>query len=123
VLLQRPDRVQAIAKRLASPPDAEDQVAAEAASIDVRNGTPRANMDRFAADQLRWYGVEIAGTGNADRTDYKTTQIIVYRDKPKAVELLAKLLKVKPANILQQPDPAHAADIQVILGADYDPCK
>ena len=124
VLLQRPDRVQAIAARLAAPPsDSEDLVADEAANIDVRNGTPRANLARFAADQLQWSGVTIATTGNADRTDYKTTQIIVYRDKPKAVELLAKVLKVKAANVLYQPDAGQAADIQVILGADYDPCK
>jgi hypothetical protein len=47
----------------------------------------------------------------------------VFNDRPKTVELLARVLGVKPENIIQQPDPGQPADIMVILGKDYDPCS
>ena len=124
VLLQQPDRVQQVVTRLASPPAVtEDQVASEAAEIDLRNGTTRPNLAQFAADQMQWHGLKTSVGGAADRTDYKETRIIVYNDKPKAVQLLAQVLKVKAANIIYQPGAGQGADIQVILGADYDPCS
>jgi LCP family protein required for cell wall assembly len=124
VLLQRPDRIQKVVARFAAPQsNTEDQVASEGASVQVLNGTPKEYLSRYAADQLQWYGVTVTSHGNAPTRDHKVTQIIVYRDKPKAVALLASLLKVKPANIVSQPDESQAADIQVILGADYDPCQ
>ena len=49
--------------------------------------------------------------------------LIIFNDKPKAVDLLIQLLQVKEENVIQQPDPDQPADIQVILGEDYDPCR
>jgi len=124
VLLPRLDKIQQVLAKLALPPSAaEDQVASESASIEVLNGTARPNLPQFAADQLQWYGLKITGTGAADRADYLKTQIIVFSDRPKAVETLAKVLKVKAAEILYQPGSGQGADIRVILGTDYDPCK
>jgi hypothetical protein len=39
------------------------------------------------------------------------------------VELLMSILNVDSQNVIHQPDPNHPADIQVILGNDYDPCR
>jgi LCP family protein required for cell wall assembly len=124
VLLPKPDKIQQVTARLAAPPStAEDEVAKEEARIELLNGTTKPNLPQFAADQLQWYGLKIAKTGNADRTDYPKTQIIVFNDKPQAVETLAKVLKVKSENILYQSKGGQDSDIQVILGADYDPCQ
>jgi len=48
---------------------------------------------------------------------------VVFGDKPEALERLMQVLRVQPANVVRQPDAGQAADIQVILGSDYDPCK
>ena len=95
----------------------------ETARIEVQNGTGRAQLAAIAADQLRWEGFEIEHTGPADRTDYQSTQIIVFNDQPEALARLTRLLQVKPTNAIQQPDPGQSLDLRVILGSDYDPCR
>ena len=123
VLLPIPDKVQQVVATLdASHPAGEDAAASESARIQVSNGTSRAYLAEIAADQLRWSGFTIAGTGAADRTDYAHTQIIVYGDKPETLARLTEQLKIAPENVVQQLDPSQPVDIQVILGGDYDPC-
>ena len=63
------------------------------------------------------------GTGPAERDDYQKTQILVLNDRPEAVARLARLLQIKPANIIQQPDAGQPADLRVVLGSDFDPCR
>ncbi len=124
VLLPDYEKIQQLVASLYAPSaSAEDQIESEGARIQVRNGTYRPQLAQIAADQLRWHGLKVVDTGPADTPDYKQTQIVVFTDKPKAVELLAQLLKVQPQNIIRQPDPDQPADILVILGQDYDPCR
>ena len=89
----------------------------------MRNGTYRHQLAKIGAEELRWEGLTIVDTGLADRPDYKQTRIIVYDEKPLALALLTDLLGVKPENILRQLDPNQPADLLVILGEDYDPCR
>jgi LCP family protein required for cell wall assembly len=123
VLLPRPDRIQQVVASLYAPPSAtEDPVAGEDARIEVLNGTYRPQLGLVAADQLRWVGLNIVDTRPAENPGYPQTQIIVHREMPKAQQLLVRDLKVKPQNVLIQPDPNHPVDITVILGEDYNPC-
>jgi hypothetical protein len=62
-------------------------------------------------------------TGLADHPNYEQTQIIAYSDQPETLEVLARMLRVQPENISLQPDPSQPADLLVILGDDYDPCR
>lgn len=124
VLLPIPEKIQAVVESLYAPPSAQrDQAAAEDADIQVLNGTTRPYLAQIAADELRWEGLKISATGLADRADYAKTQIVVYKDKPEALAILTRVLKVKPERIIQQPDPDQSADLLVILGQDYDPCR
>lgn len=124
VLLPDYDKIQEVVASLYAPPAAsEEQAAGEAARIQVRNGTMRPQLAIIAADQLRWHGLNVVDTGPANQTEAKKTQIVVFTDKPKAVGVLAQLLQVKPENVVHQPDPSQPADIQVVLGEDYDPCR
>jgi len=124
VLLPDYDKIQQVVASLYAPPSAgEDQVAAEGARIQVLNGTNRHQLAQIAADQLRWDGFNIVDNALADNPDYQQTKIVVFNEKPKALELLVRLLNVKPANVVYQLDPNQSADIQVILGQDYDPCR
>ena len=122
VLLPIPERIQEMVARLYAPLATGDTTA-EAARIQVQNGTGRADLALIAADRLRWEGFTIVDTGPADRSDHKRTQIIVVSDKPEVLATLTRLLQVKPANVIQQPDPGQPADLRVILGQDYDPCR
>jgi LCP family protein required for cell wall assembly len=124
VLLPNYDKIQQVVASLYAPPTiADDQVAAEGARVQMRNGTYQHQLAKIGADQLRWYGFNIVDTALADNPDYQKTKIIVFNDKPKALEQLVRVLKVEPENIIHQPDPNQPADIQVILGQDYDPCR
>ena len=123
VLLPLPDRIQQVVARLYAPPSAGgDQVANEDARIQLLNGTYRFQLAEIAADQLRWDGFNIVGIGPADNPDYQQTKIVVFNEKPTALEQLVQQFQVQPENIIRQLDPNQPADIQVILGNDYDPC-
>ena len=124
-----PERVEEVVAGLYAPPAASgEQVAGEAARIQVWNGTHRRQLALIAADHLRWYGLQVVDTRPADNPDYAKTQIIVYNDRPQALEILTRVLKVKPASIIQRADSNQLADdvqadLLVILGKDYDPCR
>jgi LCP family protein required for cell wall assembly len=122
VLLPIPERVQEMVNRLYALP-AGDGTEGEAARVEVLNGTGRAQLAAVAADQLRWEGFKIGGTGPAERDDHRKTQIFVFKDQPQALERVAQLLHVQPANIIRQPDASQGADLRVVLGSDYDPCR
>ncbi|MFC2023563.1 LCP family protein, partial [Chloroflexota bacterium] len=113
---------QLIANLFAPPPVGEDRAAEEGARIQVLNGTYRHQLAKIGADDLRWHGLNVVETGLADHPDYEHTQVIVFNDMPRALELLVSLLRVKPENLITRPDSSQPVDIQVILGNDYDPC-
>jgi hypothetical protein len=137
VLLPNHEKIQQLVASLYAPPPAsQDQAAAEGARIEVWNGTYRPQLALIAADQLRWQGLNVVNTRPADQPGYPQTQILVFNEKPEALNLLTQHLKVKPENIIRQPAPDQEntavpegsdvdlpADLRVILGADYDPCK
>ena len=125
VLLPIPERIQEVVARLYAPSPAADPGTSEAARIQVQNGTGRPQLAAIAADQLRWQGFQVVDAGPADRADYHNTQILVFNDRSGAVSRLAGLLQVKPANVIQQPDPGQSKDLdlRLILGNDYDPCR
>jgi LCP family protein required for cell wall assembly len=124
VLLPEYDKIQQVVTSLYAPPPAgEDAAEKEDARIQVRNGTYRHQLAKIGADHLRWHGLNIVDTGLADHPNYQQTQIIVFNDKPKALEILLRVLGVKPEDVIRQPDPSQPADIKVILGNDYDPCR
>ena len=122
VLLPIPERVQEVVNRLYASP-VEDPLTREAARIEVQNGTGRAQLALIASDQLRWQGFKIVDTGQADRADYPHTQIVVFNDRPETLARLTQALRVKPANVIWQPDAGQPVDLRVILGGDYDPCR
>jgi LCP family protein required for cell wall assembly len=123
------NRIQAQVASLYAPPSAQkDSAAGEAARIQVLNGTQRSQLALVAADQLRWQGLNVAGTGPAQERDHLQTEIIVYEDRPQTLAALLRLLKLKPENVLHQPpanqpSPHDQVDILIILGEDYDPCR
>ncbi|MFN2292636.1 MAG: LCP family protein [Anaerolineae bacterium] len=124
VLLPKYDKIQQLVASLYAPPSADDeQVAKENAKIEVWNGTYQPQMALIAADHLRWYGLNVIDAMPAENPGYAETQLIVFTEKPQALAVLIRELNVKQRNVIYQPDAGQDADIRVILGSDYDPCR
>jgi LCP family protein required for cell wall assembly len=122
VLLPIPERIQEVVAHLYDPPSAESEAATKAL-VEVQNGTQQPYLADIAADQVRWAGFQVTGISTAERVDYQRTFIYVYHERSETLATLARLLRVPERNIVRQPDPDQEADMLVILGADYDPCR
>jgi LCP family protein required for cell wall assembly len=126
VLLPRPAEMQVALVEFFAPPVQEiSALTAEGARVVVRNGTDRSGLAALATDRLRWEGIPHVAAANADRQDYFQTRLTVYTSKPRTEARLIELFRVSPENIQRIPDQAGQAeaDIVVVLGYDYNPCR
>jgi polyisoprenyl-teichoic acid--peptidoglycan teichoic acid transferase len=95
-----------------------DKLGAEAARVEVQNGSQTAGLATKVAGELRAAGYNVVRYNNADRQDYPDTLIISYTDKRYTVESLKQELQIPDERVLRQNPPAGSdADIRVILGA------
>ncbi len=99
--------------------DPAARLAAEAATVHVRNGTTTPGLAQKTAEYLQAQGIRVLGYGNADRQDYASSLILVYTGKLFTAETIARLLGLPPTAIVQTPNAQAEADIVVVLGADY----
>jgi len=101
--------------------DPAARLAAEAASIQVLNGTATEGLAGSTSERLQQQGVQIANIANADRSDYTESLVIVYTGKTYTAEYLVGLLNLPPTAVVHGSTPNAEYDISVILGADYQP--
>lgn len=99
--------------------DPAARLAAEAATVHVRNGTTTPGLAQKTAEYLQARGIGVKGYGNADRQDYVNSLILVYTGKLFTAETIARMLNLPPTAVVQTPNAQAEADIVVILGADY----
>lgn len=92
-----------------------DRIIAEAAKVEIQNGTLISGLAERTATYLSKQGYQIARFSNADRYDYARTVIIDYTGKPYTVASLADLLDVAPENIRHE-NQQMDVDVRVILG-------
>jgi LCP family protein required for cell wall assembly len=129
VLLPRPDQLRKLLENLYAPIDTARLDEMGKTSVRVLNGSQRREAEQLAAAAIRWDGFKIAGTGQAERQNYAQTSILVLDGDLAAGKQLAQLLGVPPGAVNEpgdnqiQPDPDKPADILVILGSDYNPCR
>jgi len=98
----------------------EDRLEAEAASIEVLNGTTVAGLAGATSDYLMHHGVEVARVDNADMSDYANSLVIEYSGKTYTAEYIAQLLNLPLTAVVHGSDTGVSEyDISVILGADY----
>ena len=103
-------------------PGGEDlgkESAAEAASINIVNGTPTEGLASQTKAMLNASGLTKVDVGNADRFDYPKTIITDYKGKTATARYLAQLLGV-PETAIVDSTSSSQYDIVVILGADYN---
>jgi LCP family protein required for cell wall assembly len=105
-------------------PPTTSQLVLDAAEIRVYNGTTHADWDRVAAERLGWDGLQAIAAGSADQIDHARTVLIDYKGGSKGSSRgeIARILNIRPENILISPDPARDVDFEVILGDDYSSC-
>jgi hypothetical protein len=89
---------------------------------------PPKRVVQVAAEQARILVFNVVDAGPAENQHVKHTKIIAFRDRPHALDSLAGLLKVKPKNITVGTDREKRAsdleaDLLLIVGEDYDPCR
>jgi LCP family protein required for cell wall assembly len=92
--------------------------AAEEASISLRNGTFVPGLAASTSNYLAEAGLNISDVGNADQT-YDATTVIDYTGNPYTLQVLAQLLEIDSAHILNNYDPDSLYDVVIILGADW----
>jgi len=106
-------------------PPSENQLLLTGASIAVYNGTLNNLWDRVAADRLLWEGFSAVAMGNSEDTTAQDTILIDYTGQQKggSVREIARILNVKPENVISEPNPDRTTDFAVILGANYNSCQ
>ena len=95
-----------------------DMIAAEAASISIRNGTLEAGLAARTDYYLQSEGISALEITNASQLHNQTT-IIDYTGKPNTTQYLANLLEANPSNVYHRYDSNSPYDIIVILGDDW----
>jgi len=102
--------------------DQEPQWMAEAATVEVLNGTMTPGLASSTTELLVQNGVQVDYTGNAELSNYTESLIISYSGKARTAEYIARLLDLPPTAIVHGADAsASQYDISVILGANYTP--
>lgn len=92
--------------------------------VEIWNGTGHADWDQLAWYRLARYGYAPT-IGTPEQPSYPETQIIYFDSNPKGsgLTLVQTLFKVKPENMVYQPDPNASVRLRLILGTDYNPCQ
>lgn len=85
----------------------------------VYNGAGAPGIAGEAAQQLIRGGFRVVDTKNADRFNYKQTQIVVQNKDMAAGEAVRKVLRT--GKVVNQPSDQDVADVIVIVGKDYKP--
>lgn len=85
----------------------------------IYNGAGKPGIAGEAAQQLIRAGLRVVDTQNADKFDYKTTQIIVRKGNAVVGESVKKVLGVGEVTVEESSQ--DVTDVIVIIGADYRP--
>jgi len=100
----------------------QQRLEAEAATIEVLNGTAVAGLAASAQEYLQQKGLQIAHIDNADKSDYVNSLIIEYSDVAYTSEHIAQLLNLPSTAIVHGAEASTSEyDISIILGSDYQP--
>lgn len=124
VLLPIPEKVAEVVAALYAPPVPADPAAPAGSPVRVlvRDGTGKPDLAGLLAAELRWRGWEVlessAGEGVREHS-----QLLVHRDRPVAVDLLSRVLGLGPEDVVSLPDDGQDADLEILLGGDYNTCR
>jgi LCP family protein required for cell wall assembly len=101
--------------------DALTRLEAEAATVQVLNGTVTPGLARGTQLYLQQHGLSIGdeAIGNADHSSYTSSKIVVHTGKTYTAEYIAQTLGLPSTAVVHEPNPDAEYDVVVILGDDY----
>lgn len=103
---------------LAADMDQAELVQSEGARVTVLNGSYTSGLAALTTEYLQSQGINVVETGNAEK--YATyTEITFHTGKPYTVKYLVDLMQISEFRIRHFFDPAHSADIVIVLGDDW----
>ncbi len=128
VLVPIRENIRELRDQLFSPPivptpvieDLNQSMTVENARVAIFNGTPRFGLAAETEAYLVNNDVSVVEIGNADSSEYRTTQIIDYGSNPATTQFLTQLMFVPPLNVSNSNRPRGEFDVLVILGGDWE---
>jgi hypothetical protein len=98
--------------------DAVTLMQSDSVKVRIINNTSTTDLDQRTAAFLNAQGIQVvefgAPTGTASRT-----KVVLYTPKLYALRYLKELFGLVSSQIVIQPDPASAVDIEIRLGEDW----
>jgi LCP family protein required for cell wall assembly len=127
VLVPVRDKIRVLRDQLFAPPaiptpvieDLPILIDEEQARVALHNGTQVFGLAGATRDYLLSQDVNVVEIGNADSSEYRSTQVIDYGSHPGTTRYLTQLMNVPPLNISVSSQPAGEYDVLVIIGADW----
>lgn len=94
-------------------------MAEENARVAVYNGTAVFGLAAATEEYLLKFDLNLAEIGNADSSEYRSTQIIDYGSHPNTTRYITQLMQVPPLNVSNGSDPDGDFDVLIIIGNDW----
>jgi LCP family protein required for cell wall assembly len=91
----------------------------ENARIVVHNGTDVAGLAGETQEYLRGEGFNVTDIGNAETSDYPSTQILDFGSHPNTTRYLAQVMDIPTLNISYSTETVGDYDVLVIVGNDW----
>jgi hypothetical protein len=129
VLIPVRENIRALRDQLFAPPaiptpvieNLPQMMVEEAARVAIYNGTQEFGLAGETQEYLLDYDLNVVEIGNADSSEYKSTQVIDYGSNPNTTLYLTRLMKIPPLNISSSSNqPDGEFDVLVILGGDWE---
>ena len=127
VLVPVRDKIRVLRDQLFAPPAIPTPVienlpqltAAEGARVAIYNGTPFFGLAGATQTYLADYNINIVEIGNAESSEYNSTQIIDYGSHPSTTLYLTQIMHIPPLNVSNSSQLLGEFDVLVILGNDW----
>lgn len=94
-------------------------MAEEEARIAINNGTAVFGLAAATEAYLLEFDLNIVAIGNADSSEYRSTQIIDYGSHPHTTRYITQLMQVPPLNVSNGSKPDGDFDVLIIIGNDW----
>ncbi|MEM7335873.1 MAG: LCP family protein [Chloroflexota bacterium] len=94
-------------------------MAEENARVAIYNGTAVFGLAAATEEYLNQFDLNLVEIGNADSSEYRSTQVIDYGSNPNTTRYITQLMQVPPLNVSNGSDPEGDFDVLIIIGNDW----
>lgn len=121
VLLPNPETLPQAVQEFLYPPRTDSRLESEAAQVVIYNSSGVQGLGELAAKELARAGLNVTVEDNGGRMPQSL--VVINQDKPVTRSVIQRTLDLGPRFVVRSPERRGNADILVILGADWDPCR